>query len=81
MKTFRLFLHPIKLGGRRTGKQLQSQVTMKNLLGNEQCGSVLWKYPEGFLSPLLAPRVRAENGVAIYSVFVFLILCLFRFAL
>lgn len=37
----------------------------------------LLKYPEDFLSLLLSPRVRVENGVAIYDVFVFLILCLF----
>lgn len=35
IKTFSLVLHPIKLGDWRAGKQLQSQVTIKYLLGNK----------------------------------------------
>lgn len=43
MKTFRLFLHPIRLGDWRAGKQLQSQVAIKYLLGNELISLLLVK--------------------------------------
>lgn len=65
MKTFRLVLHPIKLGDGRS----KSSYRVKSPLSTYQAISfyfcLLQKYPEGFLSTLLALGIRIENGVAI----------------
>lgn len=63
MKTFRLVLYPIKLRDWRLKSSYK--INIKYLLGNKGFFCLLWQYPEGCLSTLLALSLRIENGIAI----------------